>query len=85
MNQILSYIAKVSPIHALDARVKLGLLLFFSIALFCMRTWTGLGIFAMILLGVMIASRVPLKNYGRVLLASAGDPHLHLGLQFDSL
>ena len=68
MNQILSYIAKASPIHALDARVKLGLLLFFSIALFCMRTWIGLGIFATILLGVMIASRVPLKNYGRVLL-----------------
>lgn len=68
MNKILSYIAKASPIHALDARVKLGLLLFFSIALFCMRTWIGLGIFATILLGVMIASRVPLKNYGRVLL-----------------
>ena len=60
MNQILSYIPKASPIHALDARVKLGLLLLFSIALFCMRTWIGLG--------VMIASRVPLKNYGRVLL-----------------
>ncbi len=68
MNQILSYIAKASPIHALDARVKLGLLLLFSIALFCMRTWIGLGIFAAILLGVMIASRIPLKNYGRVLL-----------------
>jgi len=68
MNQILSYIPKVSPIHALDARVKLGLLLLFSIALFCMRTWIGLGIFTTILLGVMIASRVSLKNYGRVLL-----------------
>lgn len=68
MNQILSYIPKASPIHALDARVKLGLLLLFSIALFCMRTWIGLGIFTAILLGVMIASRVPLKNYGRVLL-----------------
>ena len=68
MSQILSYIAKASPIHALDARVKLGLLLLFSIALFCMRTWIGLGIFAAILLGVMVASRVPLKNYGRVLL-----------------
>ena len=45
MNQILSYIPKASPIHALDARVKLGLLLLFSIALFCMRTWIGLGIF----------------------------------------
>lgn len=43
MNQILSYIPKASPIHALDARVKLGLLLLFSIALFCMRTWIGAG------------------------------------------
>ena len=68
MNQILSYIPKASPIHALDARVKLGLLLLFSIALFCMRTWIGLGIFTAILLGVMVVSRIPLKNYGRVLL-----------------
>lgn len=68
MSQILSYMPKVSPIHTLDARVKLGLLVLFSIALFCMRTWIGLGIFAAILLGVMLASRVPLKNYGRVLL-----------------
>ena len=33
-----------------------------------MRTWIGQGIFTAILLGAMIASRIPLKNYGRVLL-----------------
>lgn len=68
MNQILAYIPKASPIHNVDARVKLALLLLFSVALFCMRTWAGLGIFAALLLGVMLVSRVSLKNYIRVLL-----------------
>lgn len=68
MNQILSYIPKESPIHALDARVKLALLLLYSITLFFMRTWLGLGVFALLLLVVLIATRIPLKNYGRVLM-----------------
>lgn len=68
MNQILSYIPKESPIHALDARVKLALLLLYSITLFFMRTWLGLGVFALLLLMVLIATRIPLKNYGRVLM-----------------
>lgn len=54
--------------HQLDARVKLALLLVFSIALFCTHTWWGIGAFALVLFGAMVASRVPLKNYAKTLL-----------------
>lgn len=67
MKQALAYIPKESPIHALDARVKLAILLAFSIALFCAHTWWGIGAFALALFGTMVASRVPLKNYLKTL------------------
>lgn len=67
MNQLFAYIPKKSPVHDLDARVKLTLLLAFSIALFCTNSWVGLGVFAGLLLVVLLVSRVPLKNYGRAL------------------
>lgn len=53
--------------HQLDARVKLALLLVYSIALFCTHTWWGIGVFALVLFGAMMASRVPLKNYLKTL------------------
>lgn len=67
MNRFLSYIPRKSIVHALDARVKLALLLFFSVTLFLMRTWVGIAAFAAILLIVLLASRVPLKDYARTL------------------
>lgn len=68
VNQVLSYIPKKSCVHRLDARAKLVLLLAFSVALFCVRTWWGIGVFAFVLFGAMIASRVSLKNYLKTLM-----------------
>lgn len=68
VNQVLSYIPKKSCVHQLDARVKLALLLVFSIALFCVHTWWGIGVFAIVLFGAMMASRVSLKNYLKTLM-----------------
>ena len=67
MNQPFAYIPKKSFVHGLDARVKLALLLVFSVALFCTGSWIGLGVFGGLLLVVLLISRVPLKNYGRAL------------------
>lgn len=67
VSQILSYVPKSSPIHALDARVKLGVLLLFSIALFCSHTWYALAVFSLLLLIVLFVSRVSLMNYLRTL------------------
>ena len=67
MNSFLSYIPKKSIVHATDARVKLALLLLFSITLFLIRSWQGLALFAAILFAVLLASRIPLRNYVRTL------------------
>lgn len=68
VNQVLSYIPKKSCVHQLDACAKLALLLAFSVALFCVHTWWGIGVFAVVLFAVMITSRIPLKNYLKTLM-----------------
>lgn len=52
----------------MDARVKLGLLVLFSIASFCMRTWAGLGLCALVLLAVVFISRISFKQYLKTLI-----------------
>lgn len=57
-----TYISRVSPIHMLDARVKIALLLAFSIALFLVDTWAGLLIAAVLYAFAHGLSRIPLAS-----------------------
>ena len=43
---IATYNPKQTPIHAIDARVKIILVLVFSIALFCVHSWWAIGLLA---------------------------------------
>jgi energy-coupling factor transport system permease protein len=63
-----SYRAKESMVHRLDARVKLAILVAFSVALFCAHTWWGIGVFALALCGVMLVSRISLAHYLKTLI-----------------
>ena len=55
-----TYIARDSLVHSLDARVKVALLLAFSIALFFVDTWAGLLVAAILYTCAHAASRLPL-------------------------
>lgn len=61
------YIPGTSPVHRLDARVKLVLLLAYSITLFFVRTWVGLGICAAICLVLLYAARIPFRRLSSLL------------------
>lgn len=50
-----SYNPQITPVHRIDARVKIVLVVAYSIALFFVQSWSGLGIFA-IMLGIVIAA-----------------------------
>lgn len=50
-----------SPVHRMDARIKIGLLLAYSICLFFADTWQGLAVFAALFAGGFKVSRLPLK------------------------
>lgn len=56
--QVSAYIPGTSPIHACDPRVKVVLLAIYTVALFWVDTFAGQGIFALMLLAVVLASRV---------------------------
>lgn len=58
-----SYIPGTSPVHACDARVKIVLLAAFSVTLFLVRTWVGLGLCALLLAAAALVSRVPLRRF----------------------
>lgn len=53
------YIPGTTPIHRLDARVKLVLLLAYSITLFFVQTWTGLGVCVAVCLAAMLLAKIP--------------------------
>lgn len=72
LGSFMAYIPTGSFVHRVDARVKLLLLVVFSIAVFCVPVWWGIGVCAFVLFVVMLATRVPLRNYLRVLLPAAG-------------
>lgn len=67
MSQVLSYLPMNSVVHRLDARVKLAVLLAFSITLFCVHSWVGIGVCALVLFGVIFETRISFRNYLRVL------------------
>lgn len=58
-----SYIPGTSPIHTCDARVKILLLVAYSVTLFLVRTWTGLGLCAVLFVAAVAASRVPARRF----------------------
>lgn len=66
-----SNVARESALHDLDARVKIVVLLAYSIALFCVASWWAVGGAAVLLLAAMIVSQVPLANYLKTLLPAA--------------
>lgn len=56
------YIPGDSFVHTCDARVKLVLLLAYSITLFCVNTWTGLGLCLVACVACAVIARLPLKR-----------------------
>lgn len=61
-----TYLARNSYVHRFDPRIKLILLLVFSVAVFMVTTWIGLGIFALVLAIVLTASRLPVKQIAKL-------------------
>lgn len=57
-----TYIPGTSPIHRCDARVKIVLLAAYSVTLFLVHTWAGLGLCAAAFAVLLAASRVPLRR-----------------------
>lgn len=64
---ISSYIAGDTPLHRMDARVKLAVLIAYIVALFFADTWLGLGLFALMALFVFAASQLPVGSTLRLL------------------
>lgn len=62
-----SYIRRTSPVHACDPRVKVLLLLAYSITLFCVETWRGLLLCGLFLLAVWSVSRLPFARVAGML------------------
>ena len=63
-----SYIPATSPIHALNAQVKVILACVFSIAIFFIETWLGM-LLALVLVAVLYAvARIPVRNAARGLI-----------------
>lgn len=57
-----TYIPRDSPVHRCDARVKLGLLLAYSVTLFFLHSWMGMGLAAAALAIAIAASRLPMRS-----------------------
>jgi len=53
------YVPVDSPIHSLDARTKIGMIALFTLGLFLVDGFSGLGVFAAAVLFVLWASHVP--------------------------
>ena len=60
--QGLAYHAGTSIVHRADARVKIGLLLAYSIGIFLVRSWWGMGAFALVAVLAIAVARLPLKR-----------------------
>ena len=63
-----TYIAKNSPIHALDARVKLVLLAAYSVLLFLIDTWAGMALCALAFAFVLIASKITARSVFKIVI-----------------
>ena len=60
--QLTTYIPGASPIHSMDARIKIIALLVYSITLFFIDTWWAMALFALVFVAVFLLSRLPGKN-----------------------
>lgn len=56
------YLSGTTPIHRADARVKLVLLVLFSVGVFFVDTWKGLGIYTLAVCVAVATARIPLKK-----------------------
>lgn len=56
------YLSGTTPIHRADARVKLVLLALFSVGVFFVDTWKGLGIYTLAVCVAVATARIPLKK-----------------------
>ena len=54
-----------SPVHRLDPRTKLTLLIFYIVALFCASNWVSYGVCFVFLAITIAVSRIPLKSIVR--------------------
>ena len=62
-----TYIEGASIVHRCDARVKIVALLAFSIGIFLVRTWWGLGVFVALALLAIVVERIPPVTLNRML------------------
>ena len=62
-----SYVEGTSCVHRCDARVKILVLLAFSIAVFLVRTWWGMAGFALAIAVLALVARVPFGLLNRML------------------
>lgn len=65
--QALTYIAGDSPVHRCDARVKILLLLAFSIGIFFVSSWWGMVALACVALALIAVARMPALQVNRQL------------------
>lgn len=63
-----TYIPGSTPVHALDARVKLVLLAAYSVALFLVQAWLGLLVAFALLVGVVALAKLPVRRIAGMLL-----------------
>ena len=56
----MTYIAGSTPVHRCDARLKIGLLFAYSLAIFALSGWWGLGALVVVLAVVFAVSKLPL-------------------------
>lgn len=62
-----SYIPGFSPIHACDARVKIILLVAYSVTLFFVRTWAGIGLCALLFAVTAAVSGIALGRFFKLI------------------
>ena len=60
--RVMTYVAGDSPVHRRDARVKIIGLLAYSIAIFFVRTWWGMGAFALAVVVLAAVARIPVRQ-----------------------
>lgn len=63
----MTYVAGTTPVHRCDARVKIALLLAYSIAIFALSGWWGLGALVAVLVAVLAVSRLSIGMINRSL------------------
>ena len=61
------YLSGDSPVHRCDARVKIAVLLAFSIGIFFVHTWWGMAVFAAVVAVVALVARIPVGMLNRML------------------